>query len=47
MTTQKDAINLCEGAAELTAPLPIYWLEIGIKIEREEEFLRVIENGLF
>jgi tetraacyldisaccharide 4'-kinase len=42
VTTQKDAINLCEDTAELVAPLGLYWLEIGIKIEREEEFLRAI-----
>jgi hypothetical protein len=47
VTTQKDSINLCEGAAELAAPLPLYWLEIGIRIEREEEFLRAIENRIF
>ena len=47
VTTQKDSINLCEGAAELAAPLPLYWLEIGIRIERQEEFLRAIENRIF
>jgi 3-deoxy-D-manno-octulosonic-acid transferase len=43
-TTQKDAINLCETAADLAAPLPLYWLEIGIRIESEDEFLRAIEE---
>jgi tetraacyldisaccharide 4'-kinase len=42
VTTQKDAINLCETAGDLVAPLPLYWLEIGMRIEREEEFLRAI-----
>ena len=42
VTTQKDAINLCEAAGDLVAPLPLYWLEIGMRIEREEEFLRAI-----
>jgi 3-deoxy-D-manno-octulosonic-acid transferase len=42
VTTQKDAINLSEGAADLVGPLPLYWLEIGIRIEREGEFLRAI-----
>ena len=46
VTTQKDAINLCESAADLVAPLPLYWLAIGIRIEREEEFLRAIEDRL-
>jgi tetraacyldisaccharide 4'-kinase len=39
VTTEKDAINLCESPRELVAPLPLYWLQIGIKIEREDEFL--------
>jgi len=42
VTTQKDAINLCETAGDMVAPLPLYWLEIGMRIEREEEFLRAI-----
>jgi tetraacyldisaccharide 4'-kinase len=42
VTTQKDAINLFDTASELAAPLPLYWLEIAIRIEREEEFLREI-----
>ena len=45
VTTQKDAINLCESTAELVAPLALYWLEIGMKIEGEAEFLRMIERG--
>ena len=47
VTTQKDSINLCEISGELVAPLPLYWLEIGIRIEREEEFLRAVEGRLF
>ncbi len=46
VTTQKDSINLCEGAASLVAPLPIYWLEIGVKIDREAEFLAAVEEQL-
>jgi hypothetical protein len=30
---------LREGAAQLAAPLKIYWLKIGIEIDREKEFL--------
>jgi tetraacyldisaccharide 4'-kinase len=44
VTTQKDAINLCEGASELAAPMPLYWLEIGMRVDREEEFLEAIER---
>ncbi len=43
VTTQKDAINLCETAGVI-APLPLYWLEIGVRIEREEEFIRVVQE---
>jgi tetraacyldisaccharide 4'-kinase len=46
VTTQKDAINLCETAGDLVAPLPLYWLEIGIRIEGEEEFLRAVVTNL-
>jgi tetraacyldisaccharide 4'-kinase len=44
VTTEKDAINLCETAAELVAPLPLYWLQIGIEIDREREFLHAVEE---
>jgi tetraacyldisaccharide 4'-kinase len=46
VTTQKDAVNLFETADELVAPMPLYWLEIGIRIEGEEEFMRVVESRL-
>ncbi len=37
VTTEKDAINLCLEDAPL--PLPIYYLKVSMKIDREEEFL--------
>jgi 3-deoxy-D-manno-octulosonic-acid transferase len=40
VTTEKDVMNLCEGASALLAPHPLYWLKIGVEIEREEELLR-------
>jgi tetraacyldisaccharide 4'-kinase len=40
-TTEKDAVNLPELAAEL----PVYFLRIAMEIEREEEFLRAIESN--
>lgn len=43
VTTEKDEINLCETAAELVSPLSLYWLQIGIRIEREQEFLQAVE----
>jgi len=42
VTTEKDAINLCEGADDLLAPLPLYWLKVGMKIEGEDELVKAI-----
>jgi tetraacyldisaccharide-1-P 4'-kinase len=42
VTTEKDALNLREDAPRLVAPMKLYWLKIGIEIEREEELLRLI-----
>jgi tetraacyldisaccharide 4'-kinase len=39
VTTEKDIMNLREGAAELAAPIKIFWLKIGLEIDREKEFL--------
>ena len=44
VTTEKDALNLCEGAAKLMAPLKLYWLRIGVSIENEEELLRLVKQ---
>jgi len=46
VTTEKDAINLCDGAIDLMATLPVYWLQIGVEIEREAEFLGFIESRI-
>ena len=43
VTTEKDALNLCDGAAAIVAPLKLYWLKIGIEIEREEELLQQLD----
>jgi tetraacyldisaccharide-1-P 4'-kinase len=40
VTTEKDAMNLPANAASALAPLKLYWLKIGIEIEREEELLQ-------
>ena len=39
VTTEKDVINLCDECDHLLAPLPLYWLEVAMRIEREEELL--------
>jgi len=46
VTTEKDAINFCEGCPALMGALPVFWLKIRIEIEREEEFLRFVESRL-
>jgi tetraacyldisaccharide 4'-kinase len=39
VTTEKDAVNLFQNAADLVHPLRLYCLRIDIEIEREEELL--------
>jgi tetraacyldisaccharide-1-P 4'-kinase len=45
-TTEKDAVNLCDDAEELLAPLPLYWLKIDMRIEGETELLAEIERRM-
>jgi tetraacyldisaccharide 4'-kinase len=42
VTTEKDVFNLFERAADVVAPLRLYWLKVGIEIENEEELLQLI-----
>jgi len=46
VTTEKDSINLSAAAADLATPLPIYWLQIAMRIEREEEFTEEVLKRL-
>jgi tetraacyldisaccharide 4'-kinase len=46
VTTEKDLVNLCEDPGHLLAPLPLYWLRIGVQIDREDEFLEAIIQRL-
>jgi tetraacyldisaccharide 4'-kinase len=46
LTTEKDAMNLCDGCLDIIAPLRLYWLKIGPTVEEEAEFLREIERRL-
>jgi 3-deoxy-D-manno-octulosonic-acid transferase len=39
VTTEKDTMNLKEGAVEMAAPQKIYWLKIGVEIDREDELM--------
>jgi tetraacyldisaccharide 4'-kinase len=46
ITTEKDAMNLCEDAALAVAPLQLHWLRIGVEIDSEHEFLlRITQDG--
>jgi 3-deoxy-D-manno-octulosonic-acid transferase len=42
VTTEKDTMNLCEGASALFLNCPLYWLKLGVEIEDEEELMRRI-----
>jgi 3-deoxy-D-manno-octulosonic-acid transferase len=46
VTTEKDLVNLCEDPGHLLAPLPLYWLRIGVHLDREDEFLDAIAQRL-
>ncbi len=44
LTTEKDAINFSEGGLDLMQPLPVYWLKIRVELDREAEFLALVER---
>src|SRR5262249_10925469 len=44
VTSEKDAVNLCDSCDELLAPLPLYWLRVRLKIAHEGEFLDEVER---
>jgi tetraacyldisaccharide 4'-kinase len=46
VTTEKDLVNLCDDPGHLLAPLPLYWLRIGVQIDREDEFLAAVSQRL-
>jgi len=46
VTTEKDALNLCDGAMALVSPLKLYWLKIGIEIEHEKDLLQQLLQPL-
>jgi tetraacyldisaccharide 4'-kinase len=46
VTTEKDAINLCEGCDDLLAPMPLYWLKARMRIEAESAFLGEVVRRL-
>jgi tetraacyldisaccharide 4'-kinase len=46
LTTEKDAVNLCDDCLDLIAPLRLYWLKIRPVLDRETQFLYEIEQRL-
>jgi len=42
VTTEKDLANLPENASALFEKCPLYWLKIGVEIEREDELMRLV-----
>jgi tetraacyldisaccharide-1-P 4'-kinase len=46
LTTEKDAVNLCEETPDLIAPLHLYWLKIRAELDRETQFLAEVERRL-
>jgi tetraacyldisaccharide 4'-kinase len=46
ITTEKDAVNLCDDCVDLVAPLELYWLKIRAALDREAQFLREVEQRL-
>jgi tetraacyldisaccharide 4'-kinase len=46
LTTAKDAVNLCPDFASMIDPLKLWWLEIGIEIDRREDLLALIFPNL-
>ena len=46
VTTEKDAVNLCDSAAALFHPLPVYYLKVKLVIDRETDFADAIGSHL-
>lgn len=46
VTTEKDAVNLCDGCEDLLGKLPVFWLRIAMEIEGEADLIARIENRI-
>jgi tetraacyldisaccharide 4'-kinase len=42
LTTQKDLVNFCESTEAIVTPAQILWLKIGIEIDNEADFLKLL-----
>ena len=46
LTSEKDSVNLCESADDLFSPLPLFWLKVRLRIERESDFVSAVEQRI-
>jgi len=46
LTTAKDAVNLAPEFPAMIDPLRLYWLEIGMEIDRRDELIELISSRL-
>jgi len=46
LTTAKDAVNLCAEFEAVAEPMEVYWLEIGVGIDRRDDLLERIERKI-
>ena len=44
VTTEKDAINLCESASEIIGEMPLYWLKISVEMDNPGEFMDFVSG---
>jgi 3-deoxy-D-manno-octulosonic-acid transferase len=44
VTTQKDVMNLCLDCDSLLPGVELYWLEIGVEVDRAEELLKLCQG---
>jgi len=42
LTTEKDAVNLCEGAVMVLGPVKLLWLKIDLKIDDETSLMDLV-----
>lgn len=46
VTTEKDAVNLCDGCEGILARLPVFWLRIRLEVEAADAFLQHVVDAL-
>jgi hypothetical protein len=46
LTTAKDIQNLPPDAPSLSAPIPIWWLEIAVEVDRPRELVALVRKRI-